>query len=162
MAALGPDGTLLHGSVGGRSRPSAFALMRDEGTLAALARACGLARRQQWPPRSSAGFQFVSAARPQSRACSDRYRPLIGASRSVVGHAAGAAIGSQDALAFSALSGVRPMIETMPLPGAGGLCADDARRRALPLGADYGVVWIKPVPATIIHNRFHVRAKSNL
>ena len=40
---------------------------------------------------------------------------LIGASRSVVGHAAGASIDSQDTLAFSALSGVRPMIETMPL-----------------------------------------------
>jgi hypothetical protein len=47
--------TLLHGSVAGRSRPPAFAFMRDEGTLAALARACGLARRQQWPPRSSFG-----------------------------------------------------------------------------------------------------------
>src|SRR5271165_6254710 len=40
---------------------------------------------------------------------------LIGASRSVVGHAAGASIDSQDTLAFSALSGVRPMIETMPI-----------------------------------------------
>jgi D-arabinose 1-dehydrogenase-like Zn-dependent alcohol dehydrogenase len=40
---------------------------------------------------------------------------LIGASRSVVGHAAGAPIDSQDTLAFSALTGVRPMIETMPL-----------------------------------------------
>jgi len=40
---------------------------------------------------------------------------LIGASRSVVGHAAGASIDSQDTLGFSALSGVRPMIETMPL-----------------------------------------------
>jgi D-arabinose 1-dehydrogenase-like Zn-dependent alcohol dehydrogenase len=38
---------------------------------------------------------------------------LIGASRSVVGHAAGASIDSQDTLGFSALSGVRPMIETM-------------------------------------------------
>src|SRR5215831_17985457 len=43
---------------------------------------------------------------------------LIGASRSVVGHAAGASIDSQDALGFSALSGVRPMIETMPLSRA--------------------------------------------
>jgi D-arabinose 1-dehydrogenase-like Zn-dependent alcohol dehydrogenase len=40
---------------------------------------------------------------------------LIGASRSIVGHAAGASIDSQDTLAFSTLSGVRPMIETMPL-----------------------------------------------
>jgi D-arabinose 1-dehydrogenase-like Zn-dependent alcohol dehydrogenase len=43
---------------------------------------------------------------------------LIGASRSVVGHAAGASIDSEDTLAFSALSGVRPMIETMLLERA--------------------------------------------
>ena len=44
---------------------------------------------------------------------------LIGGSRSVVGHASGASIDSQDTLAFSALSGVRPTIETMPLEKAG-------------------------------------------
>jgi D-arabinose 1-dehydrogenase-like Zn-dependent alcohol dehydrogenase len=43
---------------------------------------------------------------------------LITASRSVVGHAAGASIDAQDTLAFSALSGVRPVIETMPLARA--------------------------------------------
>jgi D-arabinose 1-dehydrogenase-like Zn-dependent alcohol dehydrogenase len=43
---------------------------------------------------------------------------LIGASRSIVGHAAGASIDSQDTLTFSMLSGVRPMIETMPLQRA--------------------------------------------
>jgi len=43
---------------------------------------------------------------------------LIGASRSIVGHAAGASIDSEDTLTFSALSGVRPMIETMPLERA--------------------------------------------
>ena len=43
---------------------------------------------------------------------------LIMASRSVVGHASGASIDSQDTLAFSALSGVRPTIETMPLERA--------------------------------------------
>jgi propanol-preferring alcohol dehydrogenase len=43
---------------------------------------------------------------------------LITASRSIVGHASGASIDSQDTLAFSALSGVRPMIETMPLARA--------------------------------------------
>jgi D-arabinose 1-dehydrogenase-like Zn-dependent alcohol dehydrogenase len=43
---------------------------------------------------------------------------LIGASRSIVGHASGASIDSQDTLAFSALSGVRPRIETMPLERA--------------------------------------------
>jgi len=43
---------------------------------------------------------------------------LIGASRSVVGHASGASIDSQDTLAFSALTGVRPRIEVMPLERA--------------------------------------------
>jgi len=43
---------------------------------------------------------------------------LIGGSRSVVGHASGASIDSQDTMAFSALSGVRPMIETVPLEHA--------------------------------------------
>jgi D-arabinose 1-dehydrogenase-like Zn-dependent alcohol dehydrogenase len=43
---------------------------------------------------------------------------LIMASRSVVGHASGASIDSQDTLAFSALTGVRPTIETMPLERA--------------------------------------------
>jgi D-arabinose 1-dehydrogenase-like Zn-dependent alcohol dehydrogenase len=58
---------------------------------------------------------------------------LIGGSRSVVGHASGASIDSQDTLAFSALSGVRPMIETMPLSRAAAAYArmmrDDARFR---------------------------------
>src|SRR6184192_2675120 len=52
--------------------------MRDEGTPAALARACGLARRQQWPPRSSAALWSASAARHRSLACSGRYRPPPG------------------------------------------------------------------------------------
>ncbi len=43
---------------------------------------------------------------------------LIGGSRSIVGHASGASIDSQDTLAFSALSGVRPTIETLPLERA--------------------------------------------
>ena len=43
---------------------------------------------------------------------------LIGGSRTVTGHASGASIDSQDTLAFSALSGVRPTIETMPLERA--------------------------------------------
>jgi D-arabinose 1-dehydrogenase-like Zn-dependent alcohol dehydrogenase len=43
---------------------------------------------------------------------------LVGGSRSVVGHASGASIDSQDTLAFSALSGVRPTIETLPLERA--------------------------------------------
>lgn len=43
---------------------------------------------------------------------------LIAGSRSVVGHASGASIDSQDTLDFSALSGVRATIETMPLERA--------------------------------------------
>jgi hypothetical protein len=57
-------------------RAKSRAFMRDEGTPAGQARASGLARRQQWPPRSSAGLRSVSAARHRSLACSDRYRPL--------------------------------------------------------------------------------------
>jgi D-arabinose 1-dehydrogenase-like Zn-dependent alcohol dehydrogenase len=44
---------------------------------------------------------------------------LIGASRSVQGHASGASIDSEDTMAFSALAGIRPMIETVPLERAG-------------------------------------------
>lgn len=43
---------------------------------------------------------------------------LIGARRSVQGWPSGAAIDSEDTLAFSAQSGVRPIIETMPLERA--------------------------------------------
>jgi hypothetical protein len=41
----------------------------------AQAPACGLARRQQWPPRSSAALRSANAARHRARACSGRYRP---------------------------------------------------------------------------------------
>jgi D-arabinose 1-dehydrogenase-like Zn-dependent alcohol dehydrogenase len=43
---------------------------------------------------------------------------LITGSRTVTGHASGAAIDSEDTLRFSALSGVRPVIETVPLERA--------------------------------------------
>lgn len=43
---------------------------------------------------------------------------LIGANRSIVGHASGTSQDSEDTLAFSALSGVRPRIETLPLERA--------------------------------------------
>jgi D-arabinose 1-dehydrogenase-like Zn-dependent alcohol dehydrogenase len=43
---------------------------------------------------------------------------LIGGSRAVVGHASGASIDSQDTMDFSALTGVRPSIETVPLERA--------------------------------------------
>ena len=43
---------------------------------------------------------------------------LIRGRRSVQGWPSGTAIDSEDTLAFSAMSGVRPMIETMPLEHA--------------------------------------------
>ena len=43
---------------------------------------------------------------------------LIGGSRSIAGHASGTSKDSEDTLAFSVLSGVRPMIETIPLERA--------------------------------------------
>ncbi len=43
---------------------------------------------------------------------------LIGGSKSISGHASGTARDSEDTLAFSALSGVRPMIETIGLESA--------------------------------------------
>jgi D-arabinose 1-dehydrogenase-like Zn-dependent alcohol dehydrogenase len=43
---------------------------------------------------------------------------LIPGSRTISGHASGSSIDSQDTLAFSALSGIRPMIETLPLERA--------------------------------------------
>ncbi len=43
---------------------------------------------------------------------------LIGGSKSIVGHASGHSGDSEDTLDFSALSGVRPMIETFPLEQA--------------------------------------------
>jgi D-arabinose 1-dehydrogenase-like Zn-dependent alcohol dehydrogenase len=43
---------------------------------------------------------------------------MVGQSASVIGHASGTSIESEDTLRFSVLSGVRPMIETMPLERA--------------------------------------------
>jgi D-arabinose 1-dehydrogenase-like Zn-dependent alcohol dehydrogenase len=43
---------------------------------------------------------------------------LIGGSRTIQGHASGTSIDSEDTLKFSALGGVRPMVETMPLARA--------------------------------------------
>jgi D-arabinose 1-dehydrogenase-like Zn-dependent alcohol dehydrogenase len=43
---------------------------------------------------------------------------LIGGNKSIAGHASGTSIDSEDTLAFSVLSGVRPMIETRPLEQA--------------------------------------------
>lgn len=43
---------------------------------------------------------------------------LIGGSKALVGHASGTSQDSEDTLAFSVLSGVRPVIETMPLESA--------------------------------------------
>jgi alcohol dehydrogenase/propanol-preferring alcohol dehydrogenase len=58
---------------------------------------------------------------------------LIGGDQSVVGHASGTSKDSEDTLAFSALSGVRPMIETRPLEEASAayekMMSGDARFR---------------------------------
>ena len=58
---------------------------------------------------------------------------LIGANRSISGHASGTSIDSQDTLEFSSLSGVRPRIETLPLEQAqeayDKMLAGDARFR---------------------------------
>ena len=43
---------------------------------------------------------------------------LIGGSKSIAGHASGTSIDSEDTLRFSVLTGVRPMIETLPLERA--------------------------------------------
>jgi alcohol dehydrogenase/propanol-preferring alcohol dehydrogenase len=43
---------------------------------------------------------------------------LIAGSKGIVGHASGTSRDSEDTLAFSVLTGVRPMIETMPLESA--------------------------------------------
>lgn len=43
---------------------------------------------------------------------------LIGGSNAIAGHASGTSRDSEDTLAFSVLSGVRPMIETLPLEAA--------------------------------------------
>jgi D-arabinose 1-dehydrogenase-like Zn-dependent alcohol dehydrogenase len=65
---------------------------------------------------------------------------LIGGDRSVVGHASGTSKDSEDTLAFSVLSGVRPMIETRPLEDAAAaydkMMSGDARfRMVLTTGA---------------------------
>ncbi len=65
---------------------------------------------------------------------------LIGGNRVVAGHASGTSMDSQDTLAFSSLTGVRPRIETMPLERAGEayerMMAGDARfRMVLTTGA---------------------------
>ena len=44
---------------------------------------------------------------------------LIGGDKVIEGHASGTSIDSEDTLRFSAMTGVRPMIETLPLERAG-------------------------------------------
>jgi D-arabinose 1-dehydrogenase-like Zn-dependent alcohol dehydrogenase len=43
---------------------------------------------------------------------------LIGGNLAVEGHASGTSMDSQDTLAFSSLTGIRPQIETLPLEQA--------------------------------------------
>ena len=58
---------------------------------------------------------------------------LIGGGTGIYGHASGTSMDSQDTLAFSALTGVRPRIETLPLEEAAEayekMMAGDARFR---------------------------------
>jgi D-arabinose 1-dehydrogenase-like Zn-dependent alcohol dehydrogenase len=58
---------------------------------------------------------------------------LVGGSQSIAGHASGTSIDSEDTMRFSALTGIRPMIETMPLTQApeayAKMMAGDARFR---------------------------------
>ena len=58
---------------------------------------------------------------------------LIGGGKTITGHASGTSRDSEDTLRFSVLSGVRPMIETMPLERAADayakMLAGDARFR---------------------------------
>ena len=58
---------------------------------------------------------------------------LIGGNKSIIGHASGTSKDSEDTLAFSSLSGVRPRIEAMPLERAAEaydrMMAGDARFR---------------------------------
>jgi D-arabinose 1-dehydrogenase-like Zn-dependent alcohol dehydrogenase len=66
---------------------------------------------------------------------------FIGGSKSLVGHASGTSIDSEDTLDFSVLSGVRPMIETMPLERASEayerMMSGEARfRRVITTGAE--------------------------
>ncbi|GAC1321425.1 MAG: alcohol dehydrogenase [Thermoleophilaceae bacterium] len=60
---------------------------------------------------------------------------LIGGSRGLAGHPSGTSIESEDTLAFSALTGVRPMIETIPLERAA-----EAYERMIGGGARFRVV----------------------
>jgi D-arabinose 1-dehydrogenase-like Zn-dependent alcohol dehydrogenase len=65
---------------------------------------------------------------------------LIGGAKSISGHASGTSRDSEDTLAFSVLSGIRPMIETMPLEQAADayqkMMSGDARfRMVLTTGA---------------------------
>jgi D-arabinose 1-dehydrogenase-like Zn-dependent alcohol dehydrogenase len=66
---------------------------------------------------------------------------LIGGSRTISGHASGASIDSQDTLAFSALTGVRPAIENDAAGARGrGLRQDDGQRSPVPHSTDHRTV----------------------
>jgi len=62
--------------------------------------------------------------------------PLVFGGRSINGSLAGTAIETEDALAFSVLENIRPMIETVPLERADrGLRSHDERQSTVPHGA---------------------------
>ena len=60
---------------------------------------------------------------------------LIGGDKAIAGHASGHSSDSEDTLAFSALTGVRPMIETLPLERA-----DEAYERMMSGDARFRMV----------------------
>ena len=62
--------------------------------------------------------------------------PLLLGRRTVAGWPSGTGMDSEDTLKFSALAGVKPMIEIYPLEKAGGsLRTHDERQGAIPRGA---------------------------
>jgi propanol-preferring alcohol dehydrogenase len=66
--------------------------------------------------------------------------PLVFGGRSIYGSLAGTAIDIEDALAFSVLANIRPMIETLPLEQAADAYAShDGRQSTVPHGAGYKV-----------------------
>jgi D-arabinose 1-dehydrogenase-like Zn-dependent alcohol dehydrogenase len=77
---------------------------------------------------------------------------MVGGRRSICGWPSGSSRDSEDTMSFSALAGVLPMIETMPLERAAeGLRAHDERGGQISHGADHGPLKALPQPARFIH-----------
>jgi D-arabinose 1-dehydrogenase-like Zn-dependent alcohol dehydrogenase len=84
-----------------------------------------------------APFEFVQRDIPEPGPGSVRVTTLIGTRATVRGWPSGTSIDSQDTMAFSMLTGVRPMIETFPLERAA-----DAYDRMMSGRATFRVVLI--------------------